>query len=124
MADEPVCVRRANTIEEAEIIVAWLEEQGIEAKIGDPSSTGVMAFGVTDTEGVEILVADEKTAERARKALADHDSRPADDDEDGPLIEVTCDECKHVNRYPADDAGTTQECAECGGYVDVPGEAE
>ena len=51
MPSEPICVRRAATIEEAEIIVAWLDERGVMATIFDPSNPGVAAFGVTDLEG-------------------------------------------------------------------------
>ena len=123
MADEPICIRHANTIEEAEIIVAWLAEQGIEATVTDPSSTGVMAFGVTDPEGVKIYVADAQTAERAKAALAGHDAS----DESAvaeEMIDVTCEECKHTNSFPPDYAGSTQECSECGAFVDVPGEGE
>lgn len=127
MVNEPICIRHANTTEEAEIIVAWLEEQGIEATVTDPSSTGVMAFGVTDTEGIEIFVADAQTAERAKVALAEHDKQHALDGgeaEPEAMIDVTCDECKQVNSFPSDSAGTTQECSECGGYLDVPGEGQ
>jgi len=123
MADEPICIRHATTIEEAEIIVAWLEEQGIEATITDPSSTGVMAFGVTDPEGVEIYVADAQTAARAQAVLAEHDAadESAVTDE---MIDVTCDECRHTNSFHSDYAGSTQECSECGSFIDVPGEGE
>jgi len=123
MAGEPICIRRVNTIEEAEIIIAWLEEQGIEAKVIDPSSTGVMAFGVTDLEGVEIFVADAETAKRAETALAEHDRQHAHGEDDGgAMIDVPCPECNHVNAFPADYAGSTQECAECGAYLDVVGD--
>ncbi len=122
MADETICVRHANTIEEAEIIVAWLEEQGIEATVTDPGSTGVMAFGVTDPEGIEICVADAETAVRAKVALAEHDRQQALDEDDAKaMIDVTCEECKQVNSFPSEYAGTTQECSECGSYLDVPG---
>lgn len=125
MADEPICIRHANTIEEAEIIVAWLGEQGIEATVTDPSSTGVMAFGVTDPEGIKIYVADAETAERAKVALAEHDRQQALDEDDAKaMIDVTCEECKQVNSFPSENAGTTQECSECGSYLDVPGEGK
>ena len=57
MANEPVCVRRAATLEEASIIVAWLAEHDIDARIADPGNPGVMAFGVTDPDGIEVYVA-------------------------------------------------------------------
>ena len=86
-----------------------------------------MAFGVTDTEGIEIFVADAETAERAKVALAEHDEQHALEDEETEtvgMIDVICEECKHVNSFSSDEAGTVQECSECGGFLDVPGEAE
>ncbi len=123
MDPNPVCIRRAATLEEARILIAWLEEQGVKAKVLDPDSTGVFAFGVTDTEGVEVYVADEKTAERAKTLLEEHD-RKRTEAVTGAVasvpIEAKCDECGHVNSFSPDLAGKVQECAECGAFVDVP----
>ena len=122
MSTEPICVRRTATLEEAEIVVAWLAEQGIQATIADPSSTGVIAFGVTDEEGVEVFVTDEETADRAEKLLDDHDeqmrARHASAGQ-GP-VEVTCDECRQASTYQASDRGTVQDCKHCGAHLDVP----
>ena len=111
------------TVEEAEIIVAWLDENGIEATIVDPSNPGVMAFGVTDPEGIAIWVADSETAERAATLLAEHDTRSAaveTPDAAIDTVDVTCPDCGHAGGFPADLAGTVQECPECGANVDVP----
>lgn len=118
MANEPVCVRRAYTLEEASIIVAWLAEQGIEAKIADPGNPGVMAFGITDTEGIEVYVKDQATADKALSLLKKHQEQHGHDVV-GPEIEMTCDACGRKLHFPAGAKGTTQECPECGAHVDV-----
>ena len=120
MDSNPICIHRATTLEEAEILVAWLEDQGVAAKVLDPDSTGVFAFGVTDTEGVEIFVADEATATKAKELIAEHERKRAEESTAGPIA-VACDECGHSNQFPADTAGKVQACTECGAYIDVPG---
>ncbi len=127
MAGEPVLIRRTNTIEEAGVVVAWLEERGVQAVVPDRDNPGVLAFGLTDVEGIEIYVSDAETAERARVLLAEHDeersaeSQAADSQGD---IEVTCEECGQVNSFPSDALGSVQECSQCGGYLDMPGAAD
>ncbi|MHC4695520.1 MAG: hypothetical protein ACYTFA_02130 [Planctomycetota bacterium] len=124
MASEPVLIRRTNTVEEADIIVAWLEEQGVKATVPDRDNPGVLAFGLTDVEGIEIYAADAETAERARTLLVQHDKeRDAESEAATPteLIEVTCEECGQVNSFASDAIGSVQECCECGGYLDMPG---
>ena len=124
MATEPVCIRRTNTIEEADIIIAWLEEQGVEATVPDRDSTGVLAFGVTDAEGIEIFVANQETADRAAALLERHDQEraAASSVADGTL-EVKCEACGEINRFPAGSRESVQECSKCGAYLDAePGD--
>ena len=121
MANGPICVHKATTVEQADIIVAWLAEQGVTATIPDRDSFGTFAFGATDTEDVQICVADEATAERARALLAEHQKgHPAPADAHGAMVEVACEECKEMCSYPAEQRGSVQECPHCGAYVDVP----
>ena len=123
MSQEPVCIRHANTIEEAEVIVGWLEDHGIQAQIPDRDNPNVFAFGVTDVEGVEIFVADEETAERARTLLIEHDKehdQAANQDAAANAIEVTCSECSRVTSFQPDKAGSVQQCTGCNAYLDVP----
>jgi hypothetical protein len=119
MANKPVCIRSTASLEEASIIVAWLATQGVEAQIADPGNPGVMAFGVTDPEGIEIYVKDEETAQTARKLLKEHDQEKGKAHHPGS-VEMTCDSCGTKTRFSADTRGTTQECPECGAYMDVP----
>ena len=120
----PALIRRVNTVEEAEILIAWLDERGVKATILDPDSTGVFAFGVTDPEGVEVYAADEETAGAAKALLAEHDEErdeaASPEAEPAALIEVKCEECGQLNSFESDLGGTVQECSDCGAYVDVP----
>ena len=124
MPSEPVCVRRAATIEEAEIIVAWLDERGVLATILDPSNPGLAAFGVTDLEGVAICVKDQGTADLAKTFLEEHDHDRAtavQATESNTASEIVCEECgKHVTTESSA-PGTTLECPHCGAFIDAPG---
>jgi len=122
MAREPVCVRRALTAEEADLIAAWLDDQGIKATVMGHDSFGRQAFGVTDPEGVGVFVTDEAAAQRAAELLAEHDKAAVrDSDRDDPgTVSVTCDGCGSVSAFPPEMRKTTQACPHCGGYVDVP----
>ena len=124
MASEPICVRRAATIEEAEIIVAWLDERGVMATILDPSNPGLAAFGVTDLEGVAICVKDQGTADLAGTFLEEHDrvramAEQATESTTAP--EIVCDECGKQVTSKSSVPGTTLECPHCGAFVDAPG---
>ena len=123
MNSNPVCIRRTGTVEEAEILVAWLDAKGVKATIADPDSTGVFAFGVTDTEGVEIYVADEETAKRAKTLLAEHDKErdaAASQEASSETVDVKCGECGQINAFRPEQRGTVQECEECNAFIDVP----
>lgn len=120
MASDPICVRRTATVEEAELVAAWLEDGGVPATVIGQDSLGVHAFGVTDRDGVGIYVADEQAADQAKVLLAEHDKHHAHRADAASTIEVTCEDCGHVGAFPLDQSGSVQQCAECGGFVDVP----
>jgi len=119
MEKNPIIVRRVNTVEEAEVIVAWLDDQGVKASIADPANTGVFAFGVTDIEGVAICVADEATATKAKALLEKHDAERKSRPPAGESIRIKCESCGEENTYPGEAAGTVQQC-KCGAYLDLP----
>lgn len=123
MAAEPVVIRRTATVEEAQIIVAWLDEQGVEAVVVDQANPGVFAFGVTDNEGIAIAVPDEESARRAKSILEEHDRQQVESTlPDTPIekVDVVCDACKTTTTFTGEQRGTVQECGECGAYLDVP----
>jgi len=126
MAAEPVVIRRTATVEEAQIIVAWLDEQGVEAVVVDQANPGVFAFGVTDNEGISIAVPDEESARRAKSILEEHDRQQADTappDTSIEMVAVVCEACKATTSFTGEQRGTVQECSECGAYLDVPEQA-
>jgi len=122
MSDELYCVRRTATIEEADIIIAWLAERDVEARVIDRDNPGVLAFGLTDGEGIAICVADEEAYKKGTALLEEHDKeREARDTAVGD-VNVKCEECGTLLTFSATDRGTVQQCSECEAYVDVPAE--
>ena len=123
MAKDPVLIRRTSTVEEADIIVAWLSDQGVEALVSDRDNAGVMAFGVTDTEGIEIYVSDAEAAARAGELLAEHDKQnaPGESNGDAMSVEVSCEDCGKKNLFPATATESVRVCPECGAHLDIPG---
>ena len=120
MAGDPICVRRTATVEEAEMVAAWLEECGVAATVVGQESLGVHAFGVTDRDGVHVMVADKPTAERAAALLVEHDKRHPPRDAAASVVEAKCEECGFVGSFTPDQRGSVQQCTECGEFVDVP----
>ena len=123
MTDQPVCLRRVNTLEAAQLLVAWLDDHEIDATVVGAQNPGSLAFGVTDFEGIGVFVPDESTAERATQLLAEHDARSPEGVSDEEYFDATCDECGEVTTFENDDAGTVQSCSACGAFIDVPGDA-
>lgn len=120
MTDQPVCIRRVNTLEEAQLLVAWLDEYEIDATVMGAQNPGSLAFGVSDFEGIGVFVPNGSTAERASELLAEHDARSSVGESDDESLDATCDECGEVTTFQRDDVGTVQTCAACGAFVDVP----
>ena len=67
MIDKPVCIRRVNTLEEAQLLVAWLDEYEIDAIVMGAQNPGSLAFGVSDFEGIGVFVLQD-CGERDRNA--------------------------------------------------------
>lgn len=122
MTEEPIVIRRTSTVEEAEMVVAWLSERDINAFILDRDNPGVMAFGITNEEGIAIAVAQGETAQRAVGLLQVHHQehlQEAQPDTGTATIEVICEECGKQNVYAVAATGTVQECEECRAFLDV-----
>ena len=125
MANEPICVRRTTTIEEADIICGWLAERGITAEVSDRNNPGVLAFGVTDVEGIAICVADAETAEKTAKLLDEHDREHArTGDGSSEPVDVVCDACGETCSFAGEESGTVQTCPHCQGHLDVPSRSQ
>ena len=55
MTDQPVCIRRVNTLEEAQLLVAWLDDYEIDATVVGAQNPGSLAFGISDFEGIGVV---------------------------------------------------------------------
>jgi RNase P subunit RPR2 len=123
MVSTSVNVYRASGPEEAAIVAAWLSSQGIEARVPASGNFGVMAFGLTDDQGISVQVLDPNEAAKARALLEEHHrSRRSrvEDSSGAPIVEVTCRRCARLNRFRLDQRGTVGECPHCGEYLDIP----
>ena len=120
MTDPPVCIRRVNTLEEAQLLVAWLDDYEIDATVVGAQNPGSLAFGISDFEGIGVFVTGGSAAERAGELLAEHDARSPASEPDDEYFDVTCDECGEVTTFQRGEVGTVQTCAACGAFVDVP----
>ncbi len=124
MTRDLTCVYTAATIEQADVIVAWLAQHGIEAYVKDRHLIGMVPW-VTPAvapRGVEVIVADPGAAERATRLLAAREatSSSAPEPLDRSLIDALCEECGLTSSFPYSSRGKVEECPHCGAYVDVP----
>ncbi len=114
-----VCVYNASSVGEADVIVAWLEEQGIGSYVKDRFSVGTVAAPLI----VEVCVFDAKQADAARELLSAHQQKNRDGHR-GPagneVVTATCEECGNASAFPFSQAGTVQSCPVCREFVDVP----
>ncbi len=108
---------------EAHLVVQGLSTIGVEAFADeDVSGASLWGFGRIGQFHQPIVWIDESDAERAaavvkefedkKQALARANANAAD-------IEVPCEECEAVLFFPAAMNGTTQDCSQCGAYIDV-----
>ncbi|HKI38210.1 MAG TPA: hypothetical protein VKA46_40525 [Gemmataceae bacterium] len=129
---DPRCVFVADSPTLAEVVVVWLDEQGIPARVMNPATLGGLLdltpwslTGVSST-GIEVWVDDPAQAPQALERLAEQEQFRAEKSavptEGDATVEAICEECGEANTFPASQRGTTQNCCHCGGYIDVPGE--
>ncbi len=116
MSMESICIRRCNTIEEAEIVISWLEENGIDATVLDRNNPGPLAFGLTDREGYPVLVTQDANAKKATLLLEEHDKQKAAIKSE--FREITCDKCGMQSQFDIA-RGAVQSCDNCGAFLDI-----
>jgi hypothetical protein len=126
---DPRCVFVAENLIQAKLVVGWLEQQGVSARVADLNSHDLydvlapFAFASAGARGFEVWVEDpEKQSEAARLLTQREWARTvsgaeADISDEG--IPVLCEKCGRVSFYPVDQRGTCQNCLHCGAYVDV-----
>ena len=115
------CVYRASSVEQADIVVAWLAEQDVAAFVKNRNMAGNYIALAVAPRGVEVCVVDPEEAATAEVLLKAHlesiKARPG-----GPsdkVIPILCTECGRQVEFPGELYGTVQACPSCGGNVDV-----
>ncbi len=128
MQPDMTCVYYATDIGHADIIVAWLERQGIAAHVKDRLAVGTLpvpALGAP--RGVQVCVLDPTYAERATTLLKKHFDEIEQEsaaESPGSIIEATCEECGRSSPFPSALRSRVETCPHCGKMMDVPDEAE
>jgi hypothetical protein len=86
MGQDLITVHNAGTIEEADIVVAWLDDHGIKAMVKNRHILGTYSgLGAVSHNQVEVCVIRPEDAERARQLLKEHEEsiqRGGDDEEE------------------------------------------
>ena len=124
MQRDLTCVYRAVDVAEADIVAAWLDDQGITAHVTNRNpAMNLYVPSVVSPKGIEVCVVDPAQAERARVLVLEHlEHRKEKTDEPamGRTIESVCEECGKASRFPFEQRGTVQTCPHCRQYLDVP----
>ena len=119
-----ICVYRARNVEEADVLVAWLDEHGIESLVKDREAALTMATSlIVAPAGIEVCVSEEAKAAEARALIEQRMEelrRAREADEQRPPIEAVCEECGQSGTFPYPQRGSVQSCKNCGAYMDVP----
>ena len=117
-----ITIFRASSVPEADIVAAWLDDQGIRAFVKNRLTAETLPLpNVVAPKGFEVCVAEED-ADRARALLAAHreELKRRQDFERTSNVQGVCETCRHVTPFPHAHAGTVQRCAQCGSDVEVP----
>ncbi len=124
MPRDLTCVYRAADLGEADIVAAWLADQGITIHVKNRySAVNVFVPSVSAPKGIEVCVVDPTQVELAKTLVRDHLEQRKEKTEDaqsGQTIETVCEECGKAARFPIEQRGTVQTCPYCRKYVDVP----
>ena len=124
MPRDMICVYRAFDVAEADIVAAWLAEQGITVHVKNRNSAiNLYVPSVVAPRGIEVCVVDPAQADRAKELLRVHADESAVKklhDTAGADIEAVCEECGKASRFPFAQRASVQTCPHCRQYVDVP----
>jgi putative signal transducing protein len=121
-----ISVYKASSVEQADIVVAWLDERGIPAFVKNRHMAGNYATFAVAPRGVEVCVIDPEEAERAKALLADHSKAIEDRRRVTPekVVPVMCSGCGKLTHFPGELFGTVQSCPSCGQNLDVEDKGE
>jgi len=122
MPSDMICVYRAADVGEADIVAAWLDDQGIATLVKDRHAGSLPSLTVAPL-GVEVCVIDPAQAEQAKTLVREHLEQCKQNTDKASLvwrIEAVCEECGKASRFPYEQYGTVQTCPHCRRYLDVP----
>jgi hypothetical protein len=129
--DNPLTVFVAEQLQMAEAVVELLAKEGVPAELvaPPPKADPEPVLGGADlvtSDAIEVRVADEKQAEKAREVLGTaiaraklkslHEKRAARTG----TVTAACEECGKTSEWPAAAMGTTETCPHCTAYMDIP----
>lgn len=116
--DLPV-VYRAADIGEADIVAAWLEENGIQAFVRDEHASVTMPTSlIVAPRGIPICVAPADEA-GAKALMEEHQEEIKRRHSALGTVESKCEECGKQSTFPATQMGTVQVCPHCKADMDV-----
>ena len=120
--DLPV-IYRAFDMAEADMLVNWLAERGIDAVVKDRFAAGTMEVRqIVAPAGIEVCVLDISYAQTARELLDDHfaERDASQSAKSSDPVDATCEDCGKTATYPGAQRGRVERCLHCYGYIDVP----
>ena len=122
MSHNELSVYTAGNVEEANVVVAWLADRGVEAIVPE---RGNPALGLPNIipGHVEVCVAHANQLDEARKLIVEHEEHLREHLRASgavTLVDLTCPKCDKTISVEPGDAGQVIECPHCHEYVDVP----
>ena len=123
MPRDMTTVYRAADIAEADLVVAFLERNGIIAHVKDRLAAGTLQVPtIVAPQGIEVCVAPGETADQATALLHEYFDEivAAQSDDSAGTVEAVCEECGGTGSFPFKQRGTVQICPHCRAHVDVP----
>lgn len=119
----PVSVYTAASNLEAHLIAEMLMSHGIAAcAIEDQSGVSLWAMGTISQFHQPQIWVEQSTAQAAAALILTHEQKHQARNRtfSGPAeLDATCEDCGATKTFPSSMDGTTQDCPQCGGYVDV-----
>ena len=131
---DPRCVMVADSIEQADIVAAFLGERDIRAQVMNRHTRGglagfsMFAHNGVSIDGMEVWVLDIEQAPIAIELLAEQEmkrtTRETAREISGEPVIVVCEDCGTEATFPPAQRGSVQECPNCSAYIDVGDDEE
>lgn len=126
MSRAPECVFTTSDPVLADVVVARLASEGVEARVFDNRSEGNLLGASRESSlennAVEVWVTSLEQRDLALQILAAEIADNPVHTAQEPAITVICEECGAEQLFTASSAGHVEECESCGAFIDVPGE--